>query len=54
MQLVNRAGDSLQEIVQSIRSVADIVADIANANFRTGCWHRPDMASVLPRRRLEK
>jgi methyl-accepting chemotaxis protein len=32
VQLVNRAGDSLKEILQSIRSVADIVADIANAS----------------------
>jgi methyl-accepting chemotaxis protein len=32
VQLVNRAGDSLKEILQSIRAVADIVADIANAS----------------------
>ena len=32
VQLVNRAGDSLKDILQSIRSVADIVADIANAS----------------------
>jgi methyl-accepting chemotaxis protein len=32
VQLVNRAGDSLKEILESIRSVADIVADIANAS----------------------
>ena len=32
VQLVNRAGDSLKDILQSIRSVSDIVADIANAS----------------------
>jgi methyl-accepting chemotaxis protein len=32
VQLVNRAGDSLKDILQSIRAVADIVADIANAS----------------------
>jgi methyl-accepting chemotaxis protein len=32
VQLVNRAGDSLKDILQSIRSVADIVSDIANAS----------------------
>ncbi len=32
VQLVNRAGKSLQEILGSIRSVAEIVADIANAS----------------------
>ncbi|MGV3633531.1 MAG: methyl-accepting chemotaxis protein [Pseudorhodoplanes sp.] len=32
VQLVNRAGDSLKEILQSIRAVADIVSDIANAS----------------------
>jgi methyl-accepting chemotaxis protein len=32
VQLVNKAGASLSEIVGSIRSVADIVADIANAS----------------------
>jgi methyl-accepting chemotaxis protein len=32
VQLVNRAGESLKEILQSIRAVADIVADIANAS----------------------
>jgi len=32
VQLVNRAGDSLKEILQSIHAVADIVADIANAS----------------------
>jgi methyl-accepting chemotaxis protein len=32
VQLVNRAGDSLKEILGSIRAVADIVADIANAS----------------------
>ncbi|ARQ01829.1 methyl-accepting chemotaxis protein [Pseudorhodoplanes sinuspersici] len=32
VQLVNRAGDSLKEILQSIRAVADIVADIADAS----------------------
>jgi methyl-accepting chemotaxis protein len=32
VQLVNRAGESLQEILGSIRSVAEIVADIANAS----------------------
>jgi methyl-accepting chemotaxis protein len=32
VQLVNRAGDSLKEILSSIRAVADIVADIANAS----------------------
>ena len=31
VQLVNRAGDSLKDILQSTRSVADIVSDIANA-----------------------
>ncbi len=32
VQLVNRAGESLKDILHSIRSVADIVADIANAS----------------------
>jgi methyl-accepting chemotaxis protein len=32
VQLVNRAGDSLKDILQSIRAVADIVSDIANAS----------------------
>jgi methyl-accepting chemotaxis protein len=32
VQLVNRAGDSLKEILDSIRSVAEIVSDIANAS----------------------
>jgi methyl-accepting chemotaxis protein len=32
VQLVNRAGESLQEILGSIRSVAAIVSDIANAS----------------------
>jgi methyl-accepting chemotaxis protein len=32
VQLVNRAGDSLKEILQSINEVAGIVADIANAS----------------------
>ncbi|MFZ5691724.1 MAG: methyl-accepting chemotaxis protein [Pseudomonadota bacterium] len=32
VQLVNRAGESLKEILQSIHAVADIVADIANAS----------------------
>lgn len=32
VELVNRAGQSLEEIVQSIRNVADIVADIASAS----------------------
>jgi methyl-accepting chemotaxis protein len=32
VQLVNRAGDSLKEILTSIRSVAEIVSDIANAS----------------------
>jgi uncharacterized phage infection (PIP) family protein YhgE len=32
VELVNRAGASLNEIVQSIQSVAGIVADIANAS----------------------
>jgi methyl-accepting chemotaxis protein len=32
VQLVNRAGDSLKEILSSIRSVAEIVSDIANAS----------------------
>lgn len=32
VQLVNRAGDSLKDILQSTRSVADIVSDIANAS----------------------
>ncbi len=32
VELVNRAGQSLQEIVESIKNVADIVADIANAS----------------------
>ncbi len=32
VQLVNRAGELLQEILGSIRSVAEIVADIANAS----------------------
>jgi methyl-accepting chemotaxis protein len=32
VQLVNRAGDSLKDILQSIRSVAELVADIANAS----------------------
>ncbi len=32
VDLVNRAGASLSEIVESIKSVADIVADIANAS----------------------
>jgi len=32
VELVNRAGQSLEEIVASIKSVADIVADIANAS----------------------
>lgn len=33
VELVNRAGTALKEIVQSIKSVADIVADIANASM---------------------
>jgi methyl-accepting chemotaxis protein len=32
VQLVNRAGDSLKDILQSIRAGADIVSDIANAS----------------------
>jgi methyl-accepting chemotaxis protein len=32
VQLVNRTGESLNEIVQSINQVAEIVADIANAS----------------------
>jgi methyl-accepting chemotaxis protein len=32
VELVNRAGGSLREIVESIKNVADIVADIANAS----------------------
>ncbi len=32
VDLVNRAGTSLSEIVESIKSVAQIVADIANAS----------------------
>jgi methyl-accepting chemotaxis protein len=32
VQLVNRAGTSLKEILESIKQVADIVADIANAS----------------------
>ena len=32
VELVNRAGQSLSEIVESIKNVADIVADIANAS----------------------
>jgi methyl-accepting chemotaxis protein len=32
VQLVNRTGDSLNEILQSINEVAEIVADIANAS----------------------
>jgi methyl-accepting chemotaxis protein len=32
VQLVNRAGDSLKEILESIKQVADIVADIATAS----------------------
>ncbi|MGE0565716.1 MAG: methyl-accepting chemotaxis protein [Pseudolabrys sp.] len=32
VDLVNQAGESLNEIVTSIRSVADVVADIANAS----------------------
>ena len=32
MDLVNRAGTALTEIVQSINKVADIVTDIANAS----------------------
>jgi methyl-accepting chemotaxis protein len=32
VELVNRAGGSLKEIVASIQQVADIVADIANAS----------------------
>ena len=32
VELVNRAGGSLGEIVKSIKRVADIVADIANAS----------------------
>jgi methyl-accepting chemotaxis protein len=32
VQLVNRAGDSLKDILASIRSVAELVADIANAS----------------------
>lgn len=32
VELVNRAGESLREIVESIKTVADMVADIANAS----------------------
>jgi methyl-accepting chemotaxis protein len=32
VELTNRAGASLQEIVESIRKVADVVSDIANAS----------------------
>ncbi len=48
VQLVNRAGESLKEIVDSINEVADIVADIANASARTGHRHRADQQGADP------
>ena len=48
VQLVNKAGKSLKEILNSINQVADIVGDIANASSETGGRYRADQQGADP------
>ena len=48
VELVNRAGASLDEIVASIKKVADIVSDIAARQRRAVDRHRPGQQGADP------